>query len=249
MDTTKIGKKMNERQTIPLSETLFGYELRTPYALAVFGNRNSSIEQLKLAYPELLWSQLKQTHGNTIVEGDSKFLGDLRPEADAQWTKYSGLGICISTADCVPVFLFGSGTSGIRIAGIHAGWRGVANALVIKTIKEFIEAGIDPKSISVLIGPHIQKYSFEIRSDALDKLTKSIPKTSLLTIDDFAQFISIDRYLFDLNLLVKEQVKSQGLGEEQISCLMIDTKTDIRFHSFRRDKEATGRQISFMALL
>jgi copper oxidase (laccase) domain-containing protein len=47
---------------------------------------------------------------------------------------------------------------------------------------------------------------------------------------------------------MKTQLQSCGIAFDNLYNLHIDTFTDPRFHSHRRDKEHAGRQLSFISL-
>ena len=229
---------------LKLSETKLGIEIKTPNFTVFFGGVDSQLPNLKTAYPELSFVRLKQIHSDAVIESKTVDL-DYQVLGDAHYTD-KNLALCVVTADCVPAFIYDPKRS--VIAGIHAGWRGVASRIIPKTIARLIAEGSKPGDLEVIIGPHIQKQSFEVEFDVRDQIMSSLGP---LTPEERAQFsekISDKKALVDLDKIVKKQIQDEGLSLEKLFAINIDTVTDLRFHSYRRDKEKSGRQISFMVL-
>lgn len=64
-----------------------------------------------------------------------------------------GAVLCVNTADCLPVVF---ADPDARIIGVaHAGWRGIVNGILKRTVLKMAEAGADVKRIHAEIGPHI----------------------------------------------------------------------------------------------
>lgn len=204
-----------------------------------FGKKASQLESLKKIFPRYHFSRIHQVHGNT-VEFRSQDNWEEVPRADAHWSTLSSTALCISTADCVPVFLYDPVQR--KIAGVHAGWRGVAQKIVNNTCKAFLESGSLPQNIYAVIGPHIQMPSFEVQEDAKAQLETAVTNF----MPEWIQRTDSLRYLIDLNNIVKAQLQEMGIEPDHLFNLYFDTKKDPRFHSYRRDKESSGRQISFI---
>lgn len=225
-----------------VSETKLGLEIKTPKYTVFFGGVDSQLPNLKNAFPELNFVRLKQIHSDAVIESNNLDM-DYQVLGDAHYTG-KDLTLCVVTADCVPAFIYDPKRS--VIAGIHAGWRGVASRIIPKTIAKLKEEGSNPEDLEVIIGPHIQKKSFEVEFDVRDQIMSSLGP---LTPEERAQFsekISDKKALVDLDKIVKKQIQDEGLLLEKLFAVNIDTVTDLRFHSYRRDKEKSGRQISFI---
>ena len=107
-----------------------------------YGGLNQSKDSVKsrvqtLTTPFSQWSFIDQTHSDIAKQAtQSGSLG----EADAQFTSQVGLGLTVQTADCVPIFLLGRLDAGKRQVGVvHAGWRGLANQIISKTIQQSLD--------------------------------------------------------------------------------------------------------------
>lgn len=221
-------------------ETEYGFECLNSNFIAFFGKHNSSLQNLRTAYPYLDWSSVKQVHGDNLVESNLPMTGEI--EADAQWSSTSKLSLITRTADCVPVLAYHPGKK--TVISIHAGWRGVANRIVPKSFLYLKNLGFTAADWDFFIGPHIMQKSFNIKEDSYDLLKRS---TELPT-DQWLEKTN-DGFRADLLSVVKHQISDVGGDESKIHELVFDTQTDLRFHSFRRDRENSGRQISFISLL
>lgn len=216
-------------------QTDLGYELLIDNKIIFFGNKNATKENLQNLYPHLKFIRAKQTHGNDIVEIDEQSI-DLEFTADSLITKKNKIALAVSTADCMPALL----VSNSKIAAIHSGWRGMVNKVILKTIQNEFKS----EEFKLFTGPHILFNSFEIKKDTLSQLLSTVKnqskieysKTGLLT------------YHLDLFSLLKQQIYELN-DSYKINRLNFDTVTNSNFHSFRRDKENSGRQLSFVALL
>ena len=180
-------------------------------------------------------------HGNKVVARTPENQSDVI-EADAHWTGRRNLALCISTADCVPIFAFDP-EKGL-VAGIHAGWRGVQSRILPNTLEALKIKNSDMTRLQLFIGPHIQVKSFEVEFEVKNNLLAS----SLIKDEKFSEQISDKKFLVDLNAIVKAQGHEYGIQSDRIFDLKKDTKSDLKFHSHRRDKEKSGRQISFILL-
>ncbi|HEY1086209.1 MAG TPA: laccase domain-containing protein, partial [Archangium sp.] len=76
-----------------------------------------------------------QVHGTRVLHSS-----DATPasEADALWTDVPGTAVGVRTADCVPVLI--EDPRG-RVAAVHAGWRGVIDEIVARTIEVLVGQG------------------------------------------------------------------------------------------------------------
>jgi hypothetical protein len=218
-------------------ETEIGFELLTNDYLVFFGKHPSQLKSLHQQYPYLDWAQLKQVHGNQIVQ-TSKAEMELQT-ADAHWTSVSQLGLITKTADCIPILGFNHLSK--AIVSIHAGWRGVANQITSLSIQKLSQSH-PVAGWKLFVGPHIQQQSFEIQQDTVDQLKEC----SSLASSEW--LISTPTgFKANLSLILLQQLQDCGINKNQIHTLFFDTKSDLRFHSFRRDKELSGRQLSFIA--
>ena len=226
-----------------LTETSWGYELKTDEITILFGGMKAQTVDLRKAFPDLQFTRLKQIHSDAVLE-TNRYSPDYENLGDAHWTKEKNLALGVITADCVPVFLFDPKTK--LIAGIHAGWRGVASKIIPKAVEHLVSQSSKPEDLQVFIGPHIQKDSFEVGLDVRDQILSSLGPLSPEERHEYFEEISAEKVLLDLHKVVLAQLGQANVSSENIHSLYIDTVKDLRFHSHRRDKEKAGRQLSFI---
>lgn len=207
-------------------ENNLGFEYSTPEYIVFFGKKNSSLENLSSAYPQFRFKSLEQIHGSEIAESRHDSVNDRK--ADAHWTQEINLALVSKTADCTPVLAYDAHTK--TVFAIHAGWRGVQQQIIPKALAL-------TESALVFIGPHILLHSFEIQEDCF------------LALKDSTQLpceVWYKERHADLHKIILSQIEE--LKSARVNSLLFDTKTDLRFHSYRRDKAEAGRQNSFIAL-
>ncbi|NUN04235.1 MAG: polyphenol oxidase family protein, partial [Bdellovibrio sp.] len=183
-----------------IEQTPLGYELRTPHLTVLMGNINSRYDALKEHYTQFNFVRLKQIHSDAVAKSDDPNL-DYQVLADAHFTSQKNLALCVITADCVPLFLFDPVTE--LIAGVHAGWRGVATRIIPKTIQAMATEGVKAENLQVIIGPHIQMNSFQVDVDVRDQIISSLGPLSTTERSLLIHEQENKKSLVDLNLIVK----------------------------------------------
>ncbi len=225
-----------------IKETDIGFEINFPAFFFFFGKKNSSLENLQRIYPQYQFLKIKQVHGDQLHNWEN-FEGPL-VEADGHSTNLKKAALLIATADCAPILIVHPHS--MTVMALHAGWRGVASRIIPRAIQQLVSKGANAEEIFVIVGPHIHQNSFEVEEDVCSKLM-----ASSLKIDPSAQaWISHSnlngRFLVDLNAIVKLQISEFEIPTDQVFNLLLDAFSDLRFHSFRRDKDQAGRQLSFV---
>jgi len=173
---------------------------------------------------------LNQIHSSNIISLDTQ------PEnfdADASMTTKQNKICVVMTADCVPILLCNQ--VGTKIAAIHAGWRGISNGIIEKSIKAFSR----PQSILAWIGPNISNDHYEVGKEVYDdclKHEKSLKKA-------FNQTNAV-HWQADLTKMTKILLKKAGVGSIY-ECGLCTYKLDELFYSYRRDGN-TGRTASMI---
>lgn len=226
-----------------------GELIETPSLKVFFGNRHSTFDNLKKEFPDLELLKVKQTHSDRVVPATSfeeQSQGNLT-EADAHYTQEAKKALLVSTADCLPVLIH-LPTSQL-VMGIHAGWRGIEFNIIGKSIAHLKLRGHDISDAQVWIGPHIGFKSFEVGLDVAARLRKAY---EFLPSVDYGEFEhpqpDPQKKRVNLFLIAVLQLISQGVHEQNINSLFIDTFTSEEHESFRRDGPKATRQLSFIAL-
>lgn len=213
---------------------------------AFFGHRGADRDALQEAFPDYAISSLKQTHSDLVVNATTVIRSGDPVEADAQYTDEKRIALCIRTADCVPVLIHDR-ESGM-VAAIHAGWRGVANAIIVKTGRVLLEKGAKLSSARAWIGPHIGVESFEVDDDVAAQLESAFDSVRGYSPESSAIVGGYDKKHVDLLRIVRAQLSSLGIDRARVMECNVNTVTSDRHESFRRDREKGGRQWSFISL-
>jgi len=162
---------------------------------------------------------------------------------DATVTSLPRIFLIIKTADCLPVLLVDEKKR--VIAAAHCGWKGTLRGLLEKVIEGMkVHYGSDPASILAAFGPCISGRCYEVGTDVRqsyaaagfpDSLFRPVPgRTS--------------KYLFDLAAANRLQLLRQDVKAKNIYAANICTHCDAQYPSYRRDKDATGRMLSFIGM-
>ncbi len=158
-------------------------------------------------------------------------------EADATITNTPNIFLGIQTADCIPILVVDQRRK--VIAAIHAGRRGTALRItrrVLKKMKE--EFGSSPEDLIIALGPSIGPCCYEID----DKVFRPEWKP-------FTTFLGGGKMRISLPQINRDQMKEEGIKEEQIFSIDLCTccHTDL-FFSYRREGR-TGRQLSLIGII
>ena len=191
-------------------------------------------------------------HGDQIVDVDdynleteSIKIGDIkliRPtqKCDALITEYNFV-ISVFPADCQSAAIYDS-KKGIK-ALVHSGWRGCLKEIIPKTILEFLLRGSKIENIRVILGPMLLKQNFEIKNDYIDDFREYI---KFLKSEKKIISYNIVKACFNIDLLeiILQQLRNMSIKEENIDISLVedtysavDKAGNLKYHSYRRDKD------------
>lgn len=227
-----------------IKETDIGFEINSPAFLFFFGKKNSSLENIQKAYPQYQYLKVKQVHGDHLHDWQSFEESALQVEADGHATEIKKGALIVATADCIPVLVVHPHS--MTVMALHAGWRGVASRIIPRALESLLKKGAKSEEIFMVVGPHIQQNSFEVQDDVKTKLISATTKMDSSAQAWIARNKDNGKFLVDLNAIVKLQIAEFDIPSDQVFDLHLDTFADPRFHSFRRDKDQSGRQLSFV---
>lgn len=198
---------------------------------AVQGNRRIVTDMLP-SQPR--W--LTQIHSSRVICADGNRESE---EADAEWTRESGVPCVVMTADCVPILL--CDREGKSVAAVHAGWRGLADGVIQNTL-EVLKKEIGEKAeFLAWIGPHIRRAHFEVKADVVNYFRESLLQN---VCEEAMEEVQAGLWHLDLARFAREALRQAAV--ENISDCELDTYSDPKlFYSYRRDKE-TGRHGAFI---
>ncbi len=109
--------------------------------------------------PDLQCVTMHQVHGAEIAVVNRP--GDPVGDVDALVSDTPGLGLCVLTADCVPILLVAEAEG--LVAAVHAGWRGTLAGLVTRVVARMAACwGGDPARLRAALGPAIGGCCYEV---------------------------------------------------------------------------------------
>jgi YfiH family protein len=184
-----------------------------------FGTRTDVVSQDDMA-------SLKQIHSAVVLEAERTGAAG---EGDALVTAQAGVPVSVRTADCYPILL--ADTRNFAVAAVHAGWRGTAARIVVKTIEQMrARFSTDAADLRVAIGPGIGACCYQVGVEVARQFgLEHAGKIDLAEISH--------------RLLVENGVPA-GRIEVLGGCTQCDAQL---FHSFRRDRELSGRMVSWIS--
>ena len=197
---------------------------------AVARNRAYLRDALDLPSPPC-W--LHQVHGTQVAL--APFADE--PEADVAVTRTTGTTLAIQTADCLPVLCCDD--AGTEIAAAHAGWRGLA-AGVLETTLAAMHA--PRESIIAWLGPAIAAPSYEVGEEVRAAFIAHAAAAASAFVPT-----RTGHWQCDLYALARQRLAAAGVT--RVFGGGLDTFTDARLHSYRRDGARSGRMASLITLL
>jgi hypothetical protein len=111
----------------------------------------------------------RQVHGKRVIGHVPGWAGWLRADAaDGHLSLTRGIGLAVTVADCVPVFIaHPSGAAAL----LHAGWRGTAGGILAVALRDLRAAGLAMPDLVVHLGPSICGNCYEVSPDVHESLT------------------------------------------------------------------------------
>jgi polyphenol oxidase len=177
--------------------------------------------------------RVRQIHSSVVAVAEGAAVS---PEtADAIVTGDPGRWIGIRTADCVPLLL--ADRQGRAVAAVHAGWRGTVANIALATVRSLQERhGCAPGDLVAAIGPCIARCCFEVGPEVGHQFRPMFGNgTDLSRID-----------LVEAN---RRQLVDAGVPPDAIDTAELCTACNAEeFHSYRRDREISGRMVSAISL-
>lgn len=171
-----------------------------PYARHVFGTRAEAMtnpgEAIRHATERLgAIAHMQQVHGNRVTYAQTSGLYE---ECDAIYTDKSNLWLAVKTADCVPILI----SSPEAVAAVHAGWRGLENEILPRTIeilcKQFRQ---DPSDLYLTVGPCISQANYEVDGSFTETFDAKF----------FHNSKNEGKYMLDLTGIALQQAKEAGV--------------------------------------
>lgn len=178
---------------------------------------------------------LQQVHGTHILSL-SQWSGDV-VVADASLSQAPAEVCVVMTADCLPVLFCCPDTR--QVAAAHAGWRGLCDGILEKTLAQFS----NPSSVLVWLGPCIGPTAFEVGDEVRQQFIVNDAGAEVA----FAPSQNSGKWLANLPLLARQRLQSAG-AHAIYSAEQCTFSHAEQFFSYRRDGQ-TGRMATFICML
>lgn len=175
----------------------------------------------------------KQVHGVEIQTVGPKTGLNV---SDGLVTNICGLVLAVKIADCAAVLVYDPKNK--AVGAFHSGWKG--------TMQNIVKTGIEkmqklystlPADLLVYISPCASGAQYEVKWDVAQFFPDSVTQ------------IAAGKYLFDNKKQINIQLTELGVKPENIETSAICTITDENYHSYRRDKENSGRMAAFIGMI
>ncbi len=175
----------------------------------------------------------RQCHSTEIkvVEGGGAF-----ERTDGLITAVPNVWLSVSVADCVPVFMVDMERR--VVSAVHAGWRGSAGRIVEQAVNTMRNVfGTNPGALVAFVGPSAGKCCYEVGPEVAGQFSRSV-------IEDRS-----GKTYLDLKGENVSQLRAAGVRQENVEtsehCTIC---TPDLFHSYRRDKERSGRMMGIIGM-
>ncbi len=182
---------------------------------------------------------LQQRHTNNVVVIDDLSMNYL-PVADAMLTALPEVILGIKTADCLPLLLY---NPEVKVIGaIHAGWRGLANKIIMNTIDKLCTFyNTKPEFTYIAVGPGICGNCYEVGTEVINSINNATGTKGAF------RKTSGDKGMLDTRLIAVMQIEAAGVPASHLSQVNLCTRCSPGFHSHRAG--STGRQVSYIKIL
>lgn len=173
---------------------------------------------------------LKQVHGVDVIEARP---GQGEQQADAMFTRETGVMCTALTADCLPVLFCDH--SGTVVAAAHAGWKGLLAGVLENTVKAM---DVNPADILVWLGPAISQKSFEVGPEVREQFIAVEPQAAGAFVCGEG-----DRWFADIYQLARQRLRGSSVTAVYGGGFCSVAQEDL-FYSYRRDGRESGRMAS-----
>lgn len=177
---------------------------------------------------------LHQVHGSAVRTFAES---SLECDGDALISDRPGEVIGVKIADCCAILIYDPVHR--VVAAVHSGWRGTAQHILTATIERMAqEWGSRPEDCSLYLSACASGTVYEVGIDVYSQLASFCSPLDQKT----------DKWLFDNHAALSSEAESLGVPRGSILVEKACTITDLRFHSYRRDGERSGRCFAFIGL-
>ncbi len=221
--------------------TLANRDTYSPYGFCIFPGKilsESDVENHRSDLAEFLNTSReymvfqKQVHTDGIKEVNKL---ETITDSDGMICTQTGLVLNVTVADCCGILIYDKKNK--AIAALHSGWKGTSLNIAGKGIEMLNQKfGSSPANLLVWLSPCAGKEEYEVEWDVAKHFEQYVIKKN------------DKKYLLDIREPILDQLIEAGVPESQIEISKECTISDDRFHSYRRDKERSGRMSVFIKM-
>lgn len=194
---------------------------------AFFTTRGFGIDDIPKSNGRVITPQ--QTHSDHVEFVDNRLE---YPDTDGLILTNTEDTICLRFADCTPLIFYDTKQ---KIGAVsHAGWRGTAASIGIKTIKKMKS---NPEDIIAIIGPAISICCYEVSEEVRDELLKTVNNSSEL----------YENRNVDLKKINARQLEEIGVKNIDICPYCTSCNNDL-FYSYRKENGTKNRHYAVLKL-
>ena len=195
-------------------------------------NRSAFFGALGIGTDRLAFMQ--QVHGSVVKV--VKEPGTL-PSCDGMVTNVREIYLCVTVADCVPVFILDREAHALAV--VHAGWRGTAARIVVAAIGMLqTHFGGRASAMEAFIGPAAAACCYEVGDEVAAAFSGQFSTGS------------VGKLHLDLKEANRAQLIAAGVPDASVEihagCTIHESSL---YHSFRRDGQQSGRMIGVVGLV
>ncbi len=207
-------------------------------------NRKRFLDKLDLSLENLTAPALG--HGNRVRRvtfedrGRGAFnLEEAFPATDGLVTTAPGLILAVTTADCLPVFVWDDAQSVVGIT--HTGWKGLAGGVLENLIDTVISCSTTPPSeLSALIGVGIGACCYTVEADRVAAF-KPLPRGLISYVDAGGTHL-------DLKRIAVMKLAAAGLEAEKIEVVPECSACGEGYPSYRRMGEDFAPDLALITI-
>ena len=190
-----------------------------------------NIDEKNLIYPS-------QTHTSNV---DIAKIGiNNYPDTDGLILTNKEQAVFLNFADCTPVIIYDSSNNIAAVS--HAGWRGTAGKIAVKTVEKMMkEFGSNPKELKCAIGPAISLCCYNVGKDVYEKLMDTVK------LQDGLFEIRKGEIFVDLKTINKRQLEEIRVKDIDVCPYCTVCNNDL-FFSYRKENATTNRHSAVIKL-
>jgi polyphenol oxidase len=195
-------------------------------------NRSAFFGVLGIGTDRLAFMQ--QVHGSVVKVVEEP---GIYPSCDGMVTNMRGIYLCVTVADCVPVFILDRGAHALAV--VHAGWRGTAARIVVEAVGMLqTRFGARASAMEAFIGPAAGACCYEVGDEVAAAFSGQFSSGSA------------GKFHLDLKEANRAQLMAAGVPRASVElhpgCTIHESS---QYHSFRRDGRQSGRMIGVAGLV